>query len=59
MNYIQKLTWNLFRWIFNPYFKKYPGAMFPIYLSFEREIKKAGFSNEEVEAVRKYFNRYD
>jgi hypothetical protein len=56
MNPLQKFIYYLFRKFLNPYFKKYPGAMFPIYLSFEKEIKKAGFSNEEIAIVREIYN---
>ena len=33
--------------------------MFPIFLSFEKAIKEAGFSDKEIETVRKYFNKDD
>jgi hypothetical protein len=59
MNPLQKLIYYLFRKFLNPYFKKHPGAMFPIFLSFEKAIKEAGFSDEEIEIVRQYFNKND
>ena len=59
MNPLQKLIYWLFRKFLNPYFKKHPGAMLPVYLSFEREIKDAGFSDREIEIVRNYFNKND
>jgi len=57
MNFFQTIIYNLFRRYLNPYFKKNPGAMMPILFSFENELKKAGFSAEEIQFYREDFNK--
>lgn len=56
MNIFQKLVYNLFRMVMNPYFKKHPGAMLPVLFSFEVALKKAGFSEQEISSMRKEYN---
>ena len=50
MTATQKLAYDTFREVLNPYFNEHPGAMFPIFFSFGDAIKKAGFSEAEIEA---------
>lgn len=56
MNATQKLAYDTFREVLNPYFNEHPGAMFPIFFSFGDAIKKAGFSEAEIEAARKMYD---
>ncbi len=57
MNIFQKTIYRLCRAILNPYFEDHPGAMIPIMFSFQDAIKKAGFTDEELKAIRKVYDK--
>ena len=57
MNIFQKTIYRLCRAILNPYFEKHPGAAIFIMFSFQDAVKKAGFTDEELKAIRKVYDK--